>query len=133
AANRKQADLVAIVDHNKIQSDTWVSHVSDLGDLAAKFESFGWHVARVDGHDASAIGRTFDALAPIDDRPKVVIADTVKGRGVSFMEGTALKLDDRLYRFHSGAPDDDSYARALAELSDRVNAALSSMGAAPMA
>jgi transketolase len=130
AANRRQSDLVAIVDHNKIQSDIWVSRVSDLGDLDAKLAAFGWHVTRVDGHDPSAIAIAFERLAPIRDRPKIIIADTVKGRGVSFMEGTALKPDDRLYRFHSGAPDDDSYVKALAELADRVNFALASFGAA---
>ena len=132
AANRKQSDLTAIIDHNKIQSDIWVSRVSDLGDLEAKLESFGWHVARVDGHNTAAIARTFEELSTVTDRPKIVIADTVKGRGVSFMEGGALKPDDRLYRFHSGAPDDETYLKALPEIVDRVNAALSALGSAPV-
>ena len=129
AANTRQGGLTAIVDHNKIQSDTWVSRVSDLGDLEAKLRSFGWHVARVDGHDTGAIARTFASLALVHDRPKAIIADTIKGRGVSFMEGTALAPDDRLYRFHSGAPDDDTYLTAVPEIVDRVNTALASMRA----
>ena len=79
AANQRQGGLTAIVDHNKIQSDIWVSRVSDLGDLEAKLSAFGWHVARVDGHDVGAIARTFATLGAITDRPKIVIADTVKG------------------------------------------------------
>ena len=132
AVNHKLDTLTAIVDHNKIQSDTWVSRVSDLGDLEAKFASFGWHVARVDGHDVPAIARALADLDGVRGKPKVLIADTVKGRGVSFMEGTALEPADRLYRFHSGAPDDVTYAKAAAELVARVDGALASVGAAPV-
>ena len=66
AANRGLGEIVAIVDHNKIQSDTWVQQVSDLGDLEAKFRAFGWHVARCDGHDVAALERTFRALDAVD-------------------------------------------------------------------
>jgi len=101
AANMRLGEIVAIIDHNKIQSDSWVDSVSRLGDLEAKLRAFGWHVSRVDGHDVAAIERTFRALDAVTDTPKVVIADTVKGRGVSFMEGpSALKKED-LYLFHS--------------------------------
>jgi transketolase len=129
ASNSGQGHLTAIVDHNKIQSDTWVSRVSDLGDLEGKLRSFGWHVARVDGHDVGAIARTFVSLALVHDRPKAVIADTIKGRGVSFMEGTTFGRDDRLYRYHSGAPDDDTYLKAVPEIVTRVDTALASMRA----
>src|SRR5687768_461480 len=97
AANRGLGEIVAIVDHNKIQSDTWVEQVSRLGDLEAKLRAFGWHVSRVDGHDVAAIERTFRALDAIRDQPKVVIADTVKGKGISFMEGPAALAADELY------------------------------------
>ena len=130
AANHRLAGVTAIVDHNKIQSDIWVSRVSDLGDLEAKLRSFGWYVARVDGHDVSALANTLSGLHSVIGQPKIVIADTVKGRGVSFMEGAALKPEDRLYRFHSGAPDDDTYVKALVELVARVDAALVRLGAA---
>lgn len=132
AANHKQDGITAIIDHNKIQSDIWVSRVSDLGDLDAKLAAFGWHVARVDGHDVAAIAAAFAATDAVTGKPKVIIADTVKGRGVSFMEGTALQADDRLYRFHSGAPDDATYLRAVPEIVDRVNARLSALGAAAL-
>ena len=131
AARLGMGELTAIVDHNKIQSDTWVERVADLGDLEAKFRAFGWYVARCAGHDLTAFSRLLGALRAITDRPKVVIADTVKGRGVSFME--AFGSDERLYRFHSGAPDDETYARAAAELIATANAQLAAAGAAPLA
>ncbi len=106
AAAARMGEITVVVDHNKIQSDTWVASVSDLGDLARKFEAFGWHAVRCDGHSPAALRETFAALARISDRPKVVIADTVKGKGVSFMESTALGPAEKFYRFHSGAPDD---------------------------
>src|SRR5262245_58792802 len=91
ADRRGLAEIVAIVDHNKIQSDTWFGEVSPLGDLEAKFRAFGWHVSRVDGHDVTALERAFRSIDAVIDRPKAIIADTVKGKGVSFMEGPALK------------------------------------------
>src|SRR5258706_5743129 len=116
AANMKLGEIVAIIDHNKIQSDTWVRKVSDLGDLEAKLHAFGWHVSRCDGHDLGAIQRTFRALDAVADRPQVIIADTVKGRGVSFMEGPeALKTSDDLYLFHSGAPPEQQYVDGLTQ------------------
>src|SRR5687767_3626221 len=62
AAHRGLSEIVAIVDHNRIQSDTWVRRVNRLGDVEAKFEAFGWHVSRCDGHDVAALERTFRAL-----------------------------------------------------------------------
>jgi len=111
---------VAIIDHNKIQSDTWVSGVSDLGDIEAKLTAFGWHVSRCDGHDMAALEQTFRSLDTVPDRPKVVVADTIKGRGVSFMEGPALE-EGALYAYHSGAPDEVAYARGSTELLDAAS------------
>src|SRR5918992_5125783 len=73
AANRGLGEIVAIVDHNKIQSDTWVDEVSRLGDVESKFRAFGWHVSRCDGHDVAALERTFRALDEVRDRPKAII------------------------------------------------------------
>jgi transketolase len=115
AANLGLGEIVAIVDHNKIQSDTWVERVGRLGDLEAKFRAFGWHAVRCDGHDVAALARTFRSLDAIGDRPKVVIADTVKGRGVSFMEGPAMDAGG-LYAYHSGAPPEQQYTAGLQEL-----------------
>lgn len=108
-------ELTVIVDHNKVQSDTWVEQTSPMGDLAAKFRSFGWHVSGCDGHSFAALEAAFAELRPITDRPKVLIADTVKGKGVSFMESTALRSDD-WYRYHSGAPSEEAYTSGVAEL-----------------
>ena len=128
AANRGLGEIVAIIDHNKIQSDTWVTQVSDLGDLEAKLRAFGWHVVRVDGHDVAALERTLRSLDGVADKPKVIIADTVKGKGVSFMEGpSALRADD-LYLYHSGAPSEVKYAAALAELRPRAEQLYAAIG-----
>lgn len=115
AANLGLGEIVVIIDHNKIQSDTWVEQVGDLGDLTAKLGAFGWHVSRCDGHDISAIDRTLRSLDGISDQPKVVVADTVKGKGVSFMEGPSMKAGE-LYAYHSGAPTEEEYANGSGEL-----------------
>jgi transketolase len=132
AARSGLGEITVIVDHNKIQSDTWVRDVADLGDLEAKFRVFGWKVARCDGHDFSALSATLRRLHRTSDRPKVLIADTVKGKGVSFMESTAMKPGERFYRFHSGAPDDDSYARALRELAEHAASQLAELEEPPL-
>jgi transketolase len=108
AAAARMGEITVVVDHNKIQSDTWVTSVSDLGDLARKFEAFGWHAVRCDGHSPAVLSETFAALARIGDRPKVVIADTVKGKGVSFME------DDN--NWHYRAPTAEEVVKAHKEL-----------------
>lgn len=133
AANNKLHEITVIVDHNKLQSDTFVAQVSDLGDLPAKFAAFGWHVARIDGHDLKAFDRTLREFDKITDKPKVIIADTVKGRGVSFMEHTSLDSDTAMYRFHSGAPDAASYTKAVQELIEGTNKNLEMLGATPLA
>jgi transketolase len=89
-------NLVAIVDHNKLQQFGWVAAPvpertphppQGHGELVAKWEAFGWRVIEVDGHDIPALVGAFDAAAQPDGRPVAVIAHTVKGKGVSFMEG----------------------------------------------
>ncbi len=129
AAHLKLGEIVAIIDHNKIQSDTWVRKVNDLGDIEAKLRAFGWHVARCDGHDVAALERTFRSFDAITDKPKVLVADTVKGRGVSFMEGpNALARDEALYLFHSGAPPEQQYLDALRELMASATRAFKAAG-----
>ena len=132
AANHGLREIVAIVDHNKIQSDTWVSSVSELGDVEAKFRAFGWHVVRCDGHDVGSLQDTFRALEHVRDRPKAVIADTVKGKGVSFMEGPAMKAGE-LYGFHSGAPSEQSYVAGLGELLHAAEAMFYEVGLGDLA
>jgi len=128
AANWKMGEITVVVDHNKIQSDYSVERTSSLGDLVAKFAAFGWHVERINGHDAQVIEETFARLNRITDKPKVVIADTVKGKGVSFMEGTSIDSDVEMFLFHSGAPQAADYTRAAQELLDGVNRRAGSLG-----
>jgi transketolase len=125
AANRGLSELTVIVDHNKIQSDTWVRRVSDLGDLVAKFSAFGWAVRRCSGHDLAAVADAVAALEA-DPRPGILVADTVKGSGVSFMEHFEAGGD--FYPFHSGAPSEAHYAGALAEITVRATDRLNGLG-----
>ncbi len=128
-ANERLGEITVIVDHNKFQSDSTVAAVSDLGDLEAKFRAFGWEVRRADGHDFAALRDVFAHFATVKDRPKVLIADTVKGKGVSFMEGIAC--GDQTYHFHAGAPSLDKYIAGTNEILARVNAKLASLDQEP--
>lgn len=120
AANEGFGEICVIVDHNKIQSDTWVSEVSDLGDLEAKVRAFGWDVARCDGNDMAALDATLGTLLE-SERPKLLIADTVKGCGARVFEpGELPREGTSLYAYHSGAPGPDQYAEALAEIAGRL-------------
>jgi transketolase len=119
AANNGLHEITVIIDHNKLQSDTFVKNVSDLGDLEAKLSAFGWRVERCDGNDILALATTLASIKG-DQRPKVIIADTIKGKGVSFMEHTSLDSDVAMYRFHSGAPDANSYRLAAQEILTRL-------------
>ena len=134
AVNQGITNLNVIVDHNKVQSDKPVKEISDLGDLEAKFKAFGWYVTRCNGHDFKQLDAVLAAFKQVTDRPKIVIADTIKGRGVSFMEHPlALKLGNGLYRWHSGAPDDASFDTGYAEIINRINTRLAKLGLAPLA
>jgi len=131
-ANRRLGEITVIVDRNQVQSDTWVSQVSDLGDLEAKLRPFGWAVAHCDGHDFGSLAETLDSLRD-EERPKLVVAETRKGGGVSFMEPHDLPLTDTaLYGYHSGAPTADEYQRAVEEIKTRLDARLERVGAPPV-
>ncbi len=125
-ANERLAEITVIVDHNKLQSDSLVSAVSDLGPIEEKFRAFGWEVRRGDGHDFRVIRDTLAHFATVTDKPKVFIADTIKGKGVSFMEG--LACGDQTYHFHAGAPSLANYVAATREMLLRVNERLAAHG-----
>jgi transketolase len=133
AVHQRVTDLTVIVDHNKLQSDLQVSEIMGLGDLEAVFRDFGWHVARCDGHDWKQLERVFGAFKTVTDRPKILIADTIKGRGVSFMEHPRALADNKgFYKWHAGAPDDESFLAAHEELAERINGEFRGLGLAPL-
>lgn len=129
AVNLGLGNIVVIVDHNKIQSDTWVQKTSSLGDITKKIDAFGWSVQRIDGHDFFSIAEALDTCLIAKDKPKMIIADTIKGKGVSFMENIG---EDGLYKFHSGSPSDENYYRALEELTKQANVLLQKANMEPL-
>jgi transketolase len=121
AAAHAQGNLWVIVDRNELQSDKPTDEILALGELESKLRAFGWHVASCNGHDHSELARVFSHFRAHDDLPKVLIANTIKGKGVSFMEHPrALADGGGTYRWHAGAPDDDSFTRAYDELVARI-------------
>lgn len=133
AVHQGLTNLNVIVDYNKVQSDKPVREITDLKDLTAKFQSFGWHVERTDGHNLRQMDKVLTHFRGISDKPKILIADTIKGRGVSFMEHpTALKRNNGLYQWHSGAPDDASFRQAQDEIFARIHSNTSKLGLQPM-
>ena len=99
SAHHKLNNLCAIVDYNKMQSDDLNENIMGLEPLSDKWSSFGWNVINIDGHDFKQIGKAFDDAKKFDDGPTVIIANTIKGKGVSYMEGSptwhgSLKLTD---------------------------------------
>ncbi len=105
AANYKLGNLVAVVDKNGLQYDGDTERVLALDDLAAKWRAFGWETVSVDGHDVSALAAAFGTKS---DKPLVVIANTVKGKGVSFMENAA--------QWHHSILTQKLYDQAMEEL-----------------
>ena len=89
AAKRKDGRLTVIVDHNKVQSDTYVENVSDLGDLEAKFQSFGWDVYRCNGHSLEELDDLLGTPGK-EGKPKAIIALTLKGKGVPGLQNAPL-------------------------------------------
>lgn len=108
AAHEGLSNLVAIVDHNGLQIDGACSEVMCLGSVATKFAAFGWHAIEVDGHDIEAVHMALETAREHDGGPAVVVAHTVKGKGISFMEGDA--------GWHGKAPSAEQVTAALAEL-----------------
>jgi len=104
AVNFKLHEIVAIVDHNKAP----IGHLRRADQLARQpwwlNSRHCWHVQRCDGHDVGALRHAIARTREVSGQPHVIIADTVKGRGVSFMEHTSLDSDVAYYRFHSGHP-----------------------------
>jgi len=114
-------NITVIMDHNTVQSDRLVSQIVNLGDLERKISSFGWYITRCEGHLFKSIEKTLEKCEKVKDKPKFIICDTIKGKGISFMEHhNALIDNDGFYKWHSGAPDDDSFVKGYNELLDRL-------------
>jgi len=132
-ANRRLHEITVIVDRNEVQSDTWVAKVSDLGALETKLQAFGWATATCDGHDPRSLADALESLEQADG-PRLVIARTRKGGGVSFMEpeGRLPDTDTALYDYHVGALSPEEYEQGVEEVRTRLDGRLEALGADPV-
>ncbi len=108
AGSRKLSNITAIVDRNNIQIDGYTEDVMPLENLRAKYEAFNWHVLEIDGHNLQSIVDACNEAKSIYEKPTVIIAHTIPGKGVDFMEGD--------YKWHGAPPKKDQAAEALKEL-----------------
>jgi transketolase len=108
ASYHRVDNVVAVVDYNKIQLDGFVKEIMDLEPLVDKWKGFGWHVLDIDGHSIPALQRAFAEASATKGKPTVIIAQTVKGKGVSFMENNP--------KYHGLAPTNDEAHKALQEI-----------------
>ncbi|HQP10947.1 MAG TPA: transketolase [Candidatus Omnitrophota bacterium] len=108
AAHHKLDNVCAIIDYNKIQENDFLTEVKNIEPLAEKWRSFGWHAVEAHGHHFKNFIEALDQFGTVKDKPFVIIAHTIKGKGVSFMEGER--------KWHGKAPNDKELAEALSEL-----------------
>ena len=101
-------NLIAIIDHNKMQSLDYCENTISLSPFSDKWKAFGWNVLNIDGHDHQALKDAFAQAAQSVDKPTVIIANTIKGKGISFMENNIL--------WHYRSPEGNDYDSAIAEL-----------------
>ncbi|MBC2664198.1 transketolase [Novosphingobium flavum] len=114
AGHRGLGNLTVIVDRNRLQQGARTEDTNSLEPLGGKWASFGWQVVEVDGHDHAALLAAFDDACAPRNQPRVIIANTIKGKGVSFMENQA--------GWHHGVPNPEQYQQALAELEAEIHA-----------
>ncbi len=108
SAHHKIDNVCAIVDCNGVQENGRTNEIKSLEPLSDKWSSFGWHVIEIDGHDLKKLGAAFDEFKNTKGKPTVIIARTIKGKGISFMEGKCA--------WHGKAPNQEQLTAALAEL-----------------
>lgn len=101
-------NVCAIIDWNKIQLDDFVENIKGVKNLGDKFRAFGWHVIEIDGHDINAVNEAYIEAKETKGKPTAILAHTVKGKGISFMENT--------HEWHGLAPNDEQLEIALKEL-----------------
>jgi transketolase len=114
AGHRGLGNLTVIVDRNRLQQGAGTEDTNSLEPLGDKWRAFGWDVVEVDGHDHEALLAALDAAAEPRDKPRVLIANTFKGQGVSYMRDKAS--------WHHGVPDAEQYAQAIIELEAELRA-----------
>ena len=112
ACKFKADNLITIIDYNGVQLDGTADEIMPAGDLAAKFRAFGFEVFSCDGHDISALCDTIDEVKKIKGKPSVILAKTIKGKGVSFMEGQNS--------WHGKPISDSEFQQAIKELEGQV-------------
>ena len=110
AAHYRLDNLIAFLDHNHLQIDGNIERVLSPEPLADKWRAFGWQVLEIDGHDIAAIRAAVEEAKAVTGRPVMIVAETVKGKGVSFMENQAS--------WHGSAPNAEQAAQALRELGE---------------
>ena len=108
AAANHLDNLIAILDSNKVQLDGTIKEVLDTGDLEAKFREFGFFVQTVDGHNVEELANAIDIAKQCKVAPSMIIANTIKGKGISFMEGKS--------EWHGKTPNDEQFKEAFDEL-----------------
>ena len=113
AANKGLSNLIAFVDYNNLQIDGSIEEVNSAAPIDKKFEAFNWHTIVIDGHDFDQIEAALNEAESVD-KPVAIIAKTVKGKGVSFMENQV--------GWHGSAPNDEQYEQAMAELKATLEA-----------
>jgi transketolase len=111
SAHQKISNLIVIMDHNKIQSSDYVKNIINLRDLKKKISSFGWEVEQCDGHNFKHLNKILEKLKK-SDKPKFIIANTIKGKGIKEMEHTKVMKKQRYYSWHAGAPTDEVFIKS---------------------
>ena len=109
AAFHKLDNLIVILDKNQVQQTGKTKEIMDLGNVAMKWKAFGWNVIDINGHDMSQIVKALDKASKLKNKkPTIIISNTIKGKGVSFMELN--------HKFHGKAPNDEEYKKAMEEI-----------------
>ena len=111
AANKKLSNLTAFIDYNNLQIDGTIEEVNSAAPIDAKFEAFGWHTITINGNDFDEIEKAVNEAKTVD-KPVAIIAKTVKGLGVSYMENAV--------NWHGAAPNDELYEQAITELKAKL-------------
>lgn len=112
AAHHRLDNVCAVVDWNHVQLDGTLEEIKDLGDLTLKWKDFGWNVIEIDGHDVEQVVNAYKEAMEFKGRPGVIIAHTIKGKGVSFMENDC--------NWHGNAPNAEQLEKALDEINGEV-------------